>query len=199
MLRHFLKLERQVRIRVSFFRTYTVTVRAVSLLNWLALRPFFVIDCDKLNAEERLKKFENEILPSLSFAFIPLLIEERLSDKVLKRIEFDYIKLIWQASKEVNDYIYLIERYTGLDESHKSEKLEVTIEDVAFHLAQYMQGQYKTDEILRLPAQTFLALIDLIKRHENIIQGRPADAEPLTREEANGLEFFFGSMGLKNG
>jgi hypothetical protein len=163
------------------------------------LRPFFVIDCEKLNADERLERFEKEILPSLSYALVPLLIAERLPDKVLERIKLKDIELIWQASKEVNDYIFLIEHYIKLNETNKSEKLEVTIEDVAFQLAQYMQGQYRTDEVLRLPAQTFLALIDLVKRHENIIHGRPARAEPLSAQETSGLEMFFGSMGLRNG
>ena len=203
MLRHFLKLERQVRFKIrnkyGISRTYIVTVRALSLLNWLALRPFFVIDCDKLNADERLARFEKEILPTLSYALIPLLIAERLPDKVLERIKLKDIELILQASKEVNDYIFLIEHYIKLNETNKSEKLEVTIEDVAFQLAQYMQGQYRTDEVLRLPAQTFLALIDLVKRHENIIHGRPAEAEPLSAQETSELEMFFGSMGLRNG
>ena len=115
----------------------------------------------------------------------------------------DQFKAVWRCVEEVNDLDFILANYKKKEDGQEGqaeeskEELGVTIVDIAYSLMLDLNGAYKLNDLLRLPMQEFLALLDEKRRLRNLRDKRPADQDPPSEEEQNEMKRAFALTGIE--
>lgn len=197
-LKHFLHLERQVRIGGNYY-----TVAPLSVVHFtdllMILWGFKEQGISPFTEEGKVVFFEMPLICLKPFA--SLCVREQITAKDMDAMTLEQFKAIWRCVEETNDLDFILANYKANEgkEGQASEKedLGVTIVDIAFALMLDLNGAYKMNELLRLPMQEFLALLDERRRLRNLREKRPADQDPPTEDEQNEMKRAFALTGIE--
>jgi hypothetical protein len=204
-LRHFVRLERTVRIGgVRFipfsprrFGGHDYTVAPISVLRWITL--YSVLK--PLQGDKPLLEAIPTLLETLprpmGLLLLPLFLEDLISPRDLENATTSQILSAWYAFTEVNDLEYILAGYEKAEPDAKPDETGLSFEDHAMFLVEKTNGTRLPHEFLQLPMQYFLAMFECFKRQKNVQEGRPADCDPPSEKELKMLNSYFGGLGVR--
>lgn len=201
-LRHFLRLERQVRVggfgppRHRFGGRW-YAVGPVSVMGWVqlsaVLRPLSLKGALGPEFGETFKSLPREV----SGALLPLLLSQRPRPRDMTRVTPDQLSAAWEAFCQVNDLAYIRDAFKAPEDGPKSDEPGLDMVDMAVQLSQRLGGARPPEEILRIPMQTFLALFDSLRHLHNVGEGRPAECDAPTDAERQSIKDAFAGTGIE--
>lgn len=199
-LRHYSRLERQVRVggfgppRHRFGGRW-YSVGPVSVMGWVQLSAVL----SPLSAKGALGPEFGEVFKSLpreiSGALLPLLLNERPRPRDLNRVTPDQLAAAWEAFCQVNDMAYIQEAFTPKHDTKPTEGNGLAMDDMAMILSGKVG--ISPDELLRLPMQVFLSMLDSLRRLRNVAENRPADCDAPDESEISPFRDAFTAAGFE--
>ena len=199
-LRHFLRLEREVRVGGFGPPRFRLggrwyTVGPISVLRWTNLSTMLSTLTGGQPVGPEFGETFRAMPPRVASTLLPLMLSDKPRRKDLLRAKPDQLSAVWEAFCQVNDLVYIQTAFSG--EGKQGEPTGLGLEDLAMILTEKTSGARLPDELLQLPMQHFLALFDCLKHLRNVRDGRPADCDPPDEGEVREFSEAFTQAGFE--